>query len=119
MLKYSKYITGRFGETTRGGSQIELVQNLKSSNAIRLTMLHQIINEIANLPNKGILIPADTRTRSKHGHKLTIMTNNTNQYKYSFFPRTISQWSCLLKSLVDSETVDAFQYVLKGLNSPL
>ncbi len=77
-----------------------------------------MINEIANVPNKEILIPADTRTRSKDGHKFRIMTNNTNENKYSFFPRTISQWHCLPKALVDSETVDAFKDSLKGLNSP-
>ncbi len=41
-------------------------------------MLYKIINEIANVPNKEILIPADTRTRSKHGYKCLIMNNNTN-----------------------------------------
>ncbi len=35
---------------------------------ISLTMLYKIINDIANVPNKEILIPADTRTRSKHEH---------------------------------------------------
>ncbi len=39
---------------------------------------------------KNTIIPGDNRTWSKHGHKLTIMTNNTNEYKYSFFPQTVS-----------------------------
>ncbi len=72
-------------------------------------MLHKIINEITNIPNNEILIPADIRTRSKHKHKFCIMINNTKEYNYSFFPYTISQWNCLPKALVDSETVDAFK----------
>ncbi len=56
-------------------------------------------------------IPADSRTRSKHGHKFHTMTKNANDYKYSFFQQTISQWNCLLKALVDSETVDAFKQI--------
>ncbi len=64
---------------------------------IQLTMLYKIINRIANVPNKDIVIAADSRTRSKHGHKLFIMSNNTNQCNYSFFPQTISQWNCLPK----------------------
>ncbi len=48
---------------------------------IRLTMPCKIINEIANTPNKEILIPTDTNTRSKYGHKFHKLTNNTNQYK--------------------------------------
>ncbi len=83
---------------------------------IRLTMLCKIINEIANVPSKEILIPIDTRTRSKHGHTFHIMSNNTNQYKYSFFSRTLSQWNCLPKALVDGETVNAFKHSLKDLN---
>ncbi len=42
-----------------------------------VTMLYKIINEIANVPNEEILIPADTRTRSKHGRDVYIMTNST------------------------------------------
>ncbi len=43
------------------------------------------------------------------------MTKSINEYKHSFFLRTISQWNCLLKALVDSETVDAFRHGLKDL----
>ncbi len=39
-------------------------------------MLYKIINEIAKVPNKEILISVDTRIRSKHGHKSPIMTKN-------------------------------------------
>ncbi len=46
-------------------------------------MLYKIINDIANVPNKEILLSTDTRTRTKHGHKFCIMTNNTNEYKYN------------------------------------
>ncbi len=41
---------------------------------IRLTMQIKIINIIVNVLNKEILIPAHTRTRSKHGHTFHIMT---------------------------------------------
>ena len=53
---------------------------------IRLTMLYKIINEIVHIPKEDILIPADDRTRHKHGHKFCILTQETNEYKYSFFP---------------------------------
>ncbi len=85
---------------------------------LRLTIPYTIINEIANVPNKEILIPADTRTRSKHGHTFCIMTKDTNEDKYAFFPQTVSQWNCLPYALVYSQTVDAFKHSLKGLNSP-
>ncbi len=68
-------------------------------------MIYKIINERAKVPNKEIIIQADTRNRSNHGHKLRIMSNNTNQYKFSFFTSTISLSNCLPKALVDSETL--------------
>ena len=85
---------------------------------IRLTMLYKIANDIANVPNKEILIPSDNRTRSKHAQKFRILTQETNEYKYSFFPHTISQWNCLPKALIDSDTVDAFKHRLKDLKLP-
>ena len=63
-----------------------------------------------------ILIPSDNRTRSEHGHKLRILNQETNEYKYSFFPHTIPEWNCLPKALIDSDTVDAFKHQLKDLN---
>ncbi len=56
---------------------------------IRLTMLYKIINEIANVPKKEILISADTTTGSKYGHTFYIMTKNTNIHKHSFFSQTL------------------------------
>ncbi len=82
-------------------------------------MLYKIINETANLTKNEILISADTRTRSKHGHKGRIMRKNTNEGKYSFFSQTIFQWNCLSKTLDDSETVCVFKHGLKGLQSLL
>ncbi len=35
--------------------------------------------------NKEILIPTETRTKSKYGYQFHIMTKTTNEYKHSFF----------------------------------
>ncbi len=56
-------------------------------------MLDKVLNEIAHVLNTKILISADIRTRSKHEDKFHIMTKNIDKYKYSFFSRTISQYS--------------------------
>jgi hypothetical protein len=65
-------------------------KNLKDRRKdIRLTMLYKIVNNIANVPKDEILIPSDIRNRSEHGHKFCILAQNTNEYKYSFFPHTI------------------------------
>ncbi len=53
---------------------------------IRLTMLYKIKNEIAKVPNKEIVIPADTRNRNNYGQKCQILTKNTKhiQVEMSF-----------------------------------
>ncbi len=60
------------------------------------SMLYKIINEIANVPNKEILIPAHTRTRSKHAHThkfhMITQTNiNIHSSHKSFLSRTVCQ----------------------------
>ncbi len=52
-------------------------KNYKIDEKTTLTIQYKIINEMANVPNKEILIPADTRTRSKHGH--TFLQNDLKQ----------------------------------------
>ncbi len=69
---------------------------------IRLIMLYK-------KSNKEILIPADTRTTSKHVHQFLLRTKNTNEYKYSFFPLTTFQWNRLPK---------AFKLILKLFEGP-
>ncbi len=68
--------------------------------------------------SKEILISADTKTRSERGYIVCIMTKTTNENEYSFLPRTISQWNCLPKTLVESGSVDDSKHGLKDLNSP-
>ncbi len=82
-------------------------------------MLYKIVNVPKKVSNKEILIPADTRTRSEYGQKCCIMRKkhtNTKITKIHFFHNP-SQWNCLPKDLVDSETVDAFKHCFRDLNS--
>jgi hypothetical protein len=58
----------------------------------------------------NVLITADNTTRRENGHKIFILVQKTNKYKYSFFPHTIPQWKCLPNSLIDSDDVDAFKH---------
>ncbi len=64
---------------------------------IQLTMNYTIINVIANVPDKKILISTYASIRSKHGYQFCTMTQNRNKNKYSFFPQTIYKWKCLPK----------------------
>ncbi len=83
----------KWARTIGEGSKVRqkqlMTHYIANEQNIRLTMLYKIINEITNIPKKEILILTNSRTRSKHRHTFRIMIKNTNEYKYSFFPRNI------------------------------
>ena len=56
-------------------------------------MFGKILSGRAFVPVDGILIKADPRTRAKHSYKFKELKTNTNNYMYSFFPRTIPAWN--------------------------
>ena len=104
------------------GSVTQMVQQLQWETLqvrrvkIRLVLLYKIQQGLVSIPAETYLVPSDTRTRGEH--KFRPPNVRKDIYKYSFFPRTIPQWNCLPKALVDSKTVDAFKHGLKDLNSP-
>ena len=71
----------------------------------RLTLLFKFINELIYIPSQylPVLSPA-THTRSNHSLKLHHIYAKTNQYSYSFLPRTVHEWNNL--SIANIENID-------------
>ena len=69
---------------------------------IRLALFYKSVHGLIAIPTENILIPADTRTR--HGIDRPYMFSHIfaqrDEYKNSFFPRTIRQWNSLPLSAV-------------------
>jgi len=86
----------------------------------RLAMLYRVINGLIAVPSSDILLTADARTRSVHRKNLTFrhIRANTNQFKNSFFPRTIVDWNKLDDRVVGSPTLEAFKSKLKIPDQP-
>ncbi len=48
-------------------------------------MLYIIINKIANVQNRDMLLPTNTILDANMDINVNFITKNTNEYKYSFF----------------------------------
>lgn len=76
---------------------------------LRLTLMYKVVNNLIAVPTSDILTPTDTRTRSAHQHCYKHLTSSTNQYKHSFFPRTIPEWNKLPKETAEAPSLAEFK----------
>lgn len=69
----------------------------------RLLLLHKFLSGKIALNEANLVQPATTRkTRHTAEHALTPIFAKTNSYKYSFFPRTVSDWNDLPANVVNA-----------------
>ena len=73
----------------------------------RLALLYKIIKGDAKLPHKDILKPLQGTTRNAtSGRKFEVVPTRTNDYKYSFYPRTINDWNQLSNKVVNNKVIE-------------
>ena len=53
-----------------------------------------------------------TITRSNHEQKFLHYHTSIDNYKYSFFPRTIPEWNGLPQDIINQQTIDSFKQLL-------
>ena len=77
---------------------------------LRLIMLFKIQHGLVDMVPGDVLRCSDRRTRG--AHRLYQPAASQNVYKFSFYPRTISQWNSLPTIVTDSVNVEAFKVAL-------
>lgn len=81
----------------------------------RLKFLYQLWNHKLLLDPSLYLEPLSSRpTRHYHPLKFTPIFARTNNFKYSFFPRTIADWNALPPEMFTSSNVQSFIEQLQG-----
>ena len=76
----------------------------------RLILLYKILNNYLIIPSSYLPLPSPiTSTRSNHSYKFLHYQTSINNYKYSFFPRTVPDWNDLPESAVNSLTLEQFK----------
>lgn len=79
-----------------------------------LSMLYELSRGLLNLNTDNVLTPSqETRTRISNKFKW-VPRATKDVFKYSFPPRTLSEWNSLPKEIVLSETIDVFKSELKS-----
>ena len=78
----------------------------------RLNLLYKINWGLVEVP-KDMLTRSDRRTRGEH--KFRQLSTNKDVYKYSFFPRTITDWNNLPESIGMASSLESFKSGLSTL----
>ena len=78
----------------------------------RLILFYKVIHHhVAIYPN-NLLVHVDPRTRHCHPHCFRPIQASKDPYKYSFYPRTITQWNQLPHTFALADTVDSFKAMI-------
>ena len=83
----------------------------------RLALFYKIINEQVNVPHNEILKQTSmtqVTRQGKTGKKYIALSCKTDDYKYSFFPRTTRDWNELPNTTVNAPSVEAFKNRLRA-----
>ena len=80
---------------------------------IRLSIMYKIHHQDIAIPIPDYIHRQTAQTRQYHPQRFRTMKANSNTYKYSYFPRTITQWNSLPTSVYESMTVECFKNCIK------
>lgn len=83
-----------------------LVSRRKAS---RLKMLNRIVKDETGLKKEEYLTSGPAKTRTKNDNKLSVYRAVTNEFKYSFFPRTIVEWNNTPQSEINTISISDSQ----------
>ena len=78
----------------------------------RLVFFHKIVYDLVAVPRDSILQFNQPKQRTSNSKCVKIMRCNTDMYKNSFVPRTISDWNHLPDSVVLNEKNEDFKAAL-------
>ena len=80
----------------------------------RLTTFYKASNNLIPVDIPEYILPATCQGRRTHSRTFIEVQNSSDQYKYSFLPRTIRDWNVLPPDLVLAPSADEFVSRLQG-----
>jgi hypothetical protein len=115
--KAARFATSNY--TREPGTVTTILQNLgwqtleNRRKMARLTLFYKSINGEAAVNIPPYLTKPTTRTRQYHSQRFSRLSTSTDTYKYSFNPRTISDWNNIPPEVILSPSVDSFRESLQ------
>ena len=62
----------------------------------RLTLMYKLSHNLVDISTEEHLIPnSEKRTRNSHAFKYRVPEVSKDVFKFSFFPRTVTEWNSL------------------------
>ena len=74
-----------------------------------LFMMFKIVNNEVAMDINEHLERSTSSTRRKHNQQFTRIYTNTDAYKFSFFPRIITNWNKLNSDIINSNSSNHFK----------
>ena len=79
----------------------------------RLTLMYKLTHGVIDIDTRKYLIQhSESRTRGPHQFKFRVPYANKDVFKFSFFPKTITDWNCLPEAIVSSSSLETCKYRL-------
>ena len=75
----------------------------------RIQMLNKIICNETGIPKESYTKPGPSRTRSSNNNKLAVYSAKSEDFKNSFFPRTIRDWNATTQAEINTISISAGQ----------
>ena len=109
----ARFVCNRYHNTSSVSDMISNLswQSLETRRQIaRTAMLYKALHGLVNLPTDNTYLPKSTRsTRNSNPHTFIPYSTSTDSLKYSFYPRTITNWNRLPTTVVTAPSVDSFK----------
>lgn len=110
--KALRFIFNKFGRKNSPSKlmlQTDLTSLASRRKIARLKMLYLIVNGTIRIPqDKYIAFSQRTNTRFTHPKTIIECHSRVDAFKYSFFPRTVSDWNKLPRDIVNCDCVSSF-----------
>ena len=76
----------------------------------RLTLMYKLSHNLVDINTEEHLIPnSELRTRNSHAFKYRMPKVSKDVFKFSFFPRSITEWNSLPADLVNCKSLSDFK----------
>ena len=75
-----------------------------------LTLMYKLTHDLIDIDSRKYLIQhSESRTRGSHQFKFCLSYANEDIFKFSYFLRTIADWTCLPEAIVSSSSLQSFK----------
>ena len=75
----------------------------------RLTLLHKALHQKVSIPLPSYIQQPSRQTRQYHRRRFMRLGSSNDKYKYSFFPRTLTDWNNLPENLIEIDDSEKFK----------